>query len=135
MKNCQQLRLNFYGIPLGSGEISPVDGHSTLGYFIVEHATDSGWIEKQVRQLLVSGLTHYVFFGQCAADWQACVEREWHSIHADAPAQIVSQRCEQWQEFTERLSEVVFACFFVPTDIYLFYDDRALFDEAINSVM
>ena len=63
MRKFERLSNIFFGVELFNGEIDLSKHRERIIFFIVEHTTNKGYIEKQAMQLLVAGCRDFHFFG------------------------------------------------------------------------
>lgn len=82
MKDFERLSNCFYGVNLYEGSITMKKGYNVMGFFIVEHPTESGWLAKQTVQFLTAGFYGGNFYGKQAETWQNGFIAQWSKMRA-----------------------------------------------------
>lgn len=127
MKYCEKLRANLFGVDMQLGEIEPTPSHMMMCCFITEHTDDTEFIEKQARQLLVAGCQYFAFYGRHKNLWH-------NAVNSEADDVALTAEYDTMEDFVGNLAERLSERPFVPTDYYLIYDDRNIYEKVVALV-
>lgn len=131
-----KLRSNLYGAHLIYGEIDLNPTHIISCFFIVEHTDDKEFIKKQAMQLMIAGCRNFDFFGKKEPLWHLGFDDVDIMLSPNSTLMNVALT-SGWSlldDFVEALNLVISVRPIVPIDTYLFYDDRAIYEEVVRQL-
>lgn len=134
MLGYKKLRNNLYSADLVYGKIDLKYGHTFSCYFIVRHADDLEFIEKQALQLLLAGCQSFIFWGDKASAWRQIVTRRDRILRSipTSEATIFTSDHTELDTFSSVLFREISVRSFIPHDVYLLYDDETIYEEVLQ---
>ena len=133
MRN-ERLTKNFYGVEILNGVIDLKKDHTYICFFIVEHTTNEDYIKKQALQLLTEGCKMFNFWGKAEKLWHCCFDEIDIMMNPSCTSEDVALTVsyDTVEDFLEELYVCIKCRYFVLTDIFLFYDDKDLYEDALR---
>ena len=133
MARCEKIRDNFYSLDLyyGKAEFKPF--RNIQCFFIVEHPCTEEFIHEQALTLLTSQCKNFDFYGAYSKNWDIgfdLVDIQLHPNEEDMDIALTSA-WESLDDFVEALELALSTRAFVPCDIYLIYDDKAIYETVL----
>jgi len=130
------VRLNnkFYSLDLYYGKTNLKPYHDFQCFFIVEHPCSEEFIHDQALALLTSQCKNFDFYGAYSKKWDIgfdLVDIQLHPNEDDMNIALTST-WESLDDFVEALELALSTRVFVPCDIYLIYDDKAIYEKVIE---
>lgn len=136
MASFERLRSNLYGANLFSGQIDLNPTHGLSGFFIVQHSSDAGFAGKQLLPLILAGCSSFHFIGEYRAVWNGEFLKQQHQLflgNTEEP-QFLSVSYDSLDSFAAALQGEMSIKPIVPHDIYLLYDDEALYQDVLHQL-
>ena len=128
----KKLSDNLFSADLASGQIELVLSHGLSCFFIVQHSPDPDNAKKQMMPLLLAQCSGFHFLGAQRSIWNRELMDLQHQISGgieDMKFQCVSY--DSIGSFVTAISDELSIRPFVPHDLYLLYDDEALYQETL----
>jgi len=131
----EKLYQNIIGAELFSGKISPSPNHISEFFYIAENTDNKDYIEKEALQMLLYfGCSDFYFFGR--------QKHLWSRLFSEAKAKTdpTNEKCarimvlDSIDDLVYELKERKQLKPFVPTDYYLIYDDKKLYEAVKNEI-
>ena len=104
----QKLTNRLYSVNLHTGKTNFLFGRDVLCFLLVEHPCTEEFIQEQALQLLLSQCSSFDFYG------------------------AYSKQLDNFDDFVEALELAVSVRSIVPFDVYLIYDDNALYNQVLD---
>ena len=119
-----------------SGEIDLSKHRERIFFFIVEHTTDKEFIEKQAMQLLVAGCRDFHFFGAKEPLWHLTFDEVDIMMYPNSTSENVALTSNYitFDDFVDEIKLCINCRYFLPTDIYLVYDDTSLYQNVLQAL-
>lgn len=136
MEMYKKLLLNLYSANLLNGKVELNLRHYSFCYFVVQHTNDTEFIKDQSLQLLLSSCNSFEFVGAQATIWQQGFSETYSLLHP-VPAQERTKRISAYNtidEFTDSLFQSMSCRGLIPTDHYLIYDDKGLYEDVLRDL-
>ena len=129
MNEIENLGCNTYGMNLYTGKITPNKNHSVSIFLIVENTDDKEVIYKEALQMLDAfGQSNFHFYGK--------QEPLWHFAFDEIDSQLNIEKnfsntigYETLEEFVDELQDERHMHTIIPSDYYLIYDDREIYNK------
>lgn len=136
MRKCERLTENFYGVEMYSGEIDLSKQRASVFFFIVEHTEDENFINKQAVQLLTVRCRDFHFFGNKEPIWHLGFDVADMMMYPDSTTNTVALTSgyESFIEFVDEIKLCINCRYLVPTDIYLVYDDKNIYQKVLHAL-
>lgn len=132
MSRYKKIMNRFYSAPLLYGKTNLKPYMRFQCYFITEHVWDPEYIRQQAMQLLMSQCFGFYFFGAHSREWT----QEFHAlksvIYPDADERCFLGQWDHINDFVNVLHKNLSCRPFVPSDIYLIYDDAELYQNVLD---
>ena len=118
------------------GEIDLSKHRERIFFFIVEHTTDKEYIEKQAMQLLVAGCRDFHFFGAKEPLWHLTFDEVDIMMYPNSTSENVALTSNYitFDDFVDEIKLCINCRYFLPTDIYLVYDDKSLYQNFLQAL-
>ena len=119
-----------------NGEIDLSKHRERIFFFIVEHTTDKKFIEKQAMQLLVAGCRDFHFFGAKEPLWHLTFDEVDIMMYPNSTSENVALTSNYitFDDFVDEIKLCINCRYFLPTDIYLVYDDKSLYQNVLQAL-
>lgn len=105
-------------------------------FFIVERTFDKAFIREQALQLLLSQCKNFEFYGTYCWDWEHVFDEVDVLLHPGDDEDIaLTSAWDNLDAFTESLEGALSSRSFIPSDIYLIYDDEAVYKAVLQKVL
>ena len=136
MRKFERLSNIFFGVEMISGEIDLSKHRERIFFFIVEHTTDKEYIEKQAMQLLVAGCRDFHFFGAKEPLWHLTFDEVDIMMYPNSTSENVALTSNYitFDDFVDEIKLCINCRCFLPTDIYLVYDDKSLYQNVLQAL-
>lgn len=136
MERYKKLLLNLYSADLFYGKVELNLRHYSFCYFIVQHTNDMDFIKDQALQLLLSSCSSFEFVGTQAPIWQQGFNETYSLLHPNADQEKLSNIAayNTIDEFTDSLFQSMSCRGLIPTDHYLIYDDREIYEDVLRDL-
>lgn len=136
MTRCTKLSNHLYGIDLFIGKTMLTANQNFHCFFIVEHTFDKAFIREQTLQLLLSQCKNFEFYGTYCRDWELGFDEVDVMLHPGDDENIaLTSAWSNLDAFTESLEVALSSRSFIPSDIYLIYDDKAVYNAVLQKVL
>ena len=136
MRKFERLSNIFFGVEMISGEIDLSKHRERIFFVIVEHTTDKEYIEKQAMQLLVAGCRDFHFFGAKEPLWHLTFDEVDIMMYPNSTSENVAFTSNDitFDDFVDEIKLCIKCIYFLPTDIYLVYDDKSLYQNVLQAL-
>ena len=136
MRKFERLSNIFFGVEMISGEIDLSKHRERIFFFIVEHTTDKEFIEKQAMQLLVAGCRDFHFFGAREPLWHLAFDEVDVMMYPNSTPENVALTSNYitFDDFVDEIKLCINCRYFLPTDIYLVYDDKSIYQKVLQAL-
>ena len=136
MRKFERLSNIFFGVEMISGEIDLSKHRERIFFFIVEHTTDKEYIEKQAMQLLVAGCRDFHFFGAKEPLWHLTFDEVDIMMYPNSTSENVALTSNYitFDDFVDEIKLCINCRYFLPTDIYLVYDYKSLYQNVLQAL-
>ena len=136
MRKFERLSNIFFGVEMISGEIDLSKHRERIFFFIVEHTTDKEYIEKQAMQFLVAGCRDFHFFGAKEPLWHLTFDEVDIMMYPNSTSENVALTSNYitFDDFVDEIKLCINCRYFLPTDIYLVYDDTSLYQNVLQAL-
>lgn len=136
MRKFERLSNIFFGVEMFNGEIDLSKHRERIFFFIVEHTTDKEYIEKQAMQLLVAGCRDFHFFGAKEPLWHLTFDEVDIMMYPNSTSENVALTSNYitFDDFVDEIKLCINCRYFLPTDIYLVYDDKSLYQNVLQAL-
>ena len=136
MTRCLQLSNHFYSMDLFTGKTMLASNRSFHCFFIVEHSSDKTFIREQALQLLMSQCKNFEFYGTYCREWELGFDEVDVLLHPGDDEDIaLTSAWDDLDAFVESLEVALSSRTFIPSDIYLIYDDDAIYKAVLQKVL
>ena len=136
MRKFERLSNIFFGVEMFNGEIDLSQQRERIFFFIVEHTTDKEYIEKQAMQLLVAGCRYFHFFGAEESLWHLTFDGVDVMMYPNSTPENVALTFNYitYDDFVDEIKFCINCRYFLPTDIYLVYDDKSIYQKVLQAL-
>lgn len=136
MPRCIKLSNNFYSMDLITGKTTLTPTRNFHCFFIVEHTYDKAFVREQALQLLMSQCKNFEFYGTYSRDWELGFDEVDVMLHPGDDEDIaLTSAWNNFDAFVESLEVALSSRTFIPSDIYLIYDDDAVYKAVLQKVL
>jgi len=136
MTRCKKLNNHFYSMDLLTGKTMLAPNRNFHCFFIVEHTSDKAFIRAQALQLLMSQCKNFAFYGTYCRDWELGFDEVDMMLHPGDDENIaLTSAWDDLDSFVESLEVALSSRTFIPSDIYLIYDDEAVYKTVLQKVL
>ena len=99
-------------------------------FFIVNKEHDDDFIKQTALEFLDQG-TWYHFYGQHEPTWHWIFDETDIMVYPDSTPETVAMTCgyDDLEEFADEIHLALHSRYFVPPDVFLFYDDELLYSK------
>ncbi len=135
MARCIKLRNHFYSMDLHYGKTMLKPYREFHCFFIVDHSCDKDFMRQQALQLLLSQCHNYEFHGTYCREWELAFDEVDIILHPNDGDEI--SLTNSWKDidaFVDTLELTLSLSSFVPFDVYLIYDDDAIYQAVLNKL-
>ena len=136
MKRYNKLTERLFSADLRWGEISINPTHTFSCFLIIQHEEGTEFIQKNAVSLLLSGCREFGLFGEKWSKWKDGIvnaHRCMFPVSSPKSQPEISVYGSQ-QALTDKIREDLSLRPFIPHDMYLLYDDDAIYQEALKSL-
>ena len=114
----------YIAINLLSGTLKRPTPKPMICFFIVNKSHDRNFIEKTALEFIDQG-TWYHFYGEYEPVWHLIFDETDIMIYPNSTEETIAMTCgyDNLEEFAEEIYCALHSRCFVPTDVFLFYDD------------
>ena len=134
MGRYERLNNRFYSLDLYYGKTNLKPYRDFCCFFIVEHPCSDEFIHDQALMLLTSQCNNFDFYGSYSKQWDIgfdLVDLQLHPNDDDMGIALTSA-WESLDDFVDALELALSARTFIPYDVYLIYDDEAIYKEVLE---
>ena len=135
MTRCTKLGNHFFSMDLLPGNTILTPNRNRHCFMIVEHTFDKALIRDQALQLLMTQCKKFEFFGTYCRDWELGFDEVDVMLHPDDDEDIaLTSAWDTLDAFVDALEVALSSSPFIPSDIYLIYDDEAIYRNVLQKV-
>ena len=134
MGRYERLNNGFYSLDLYYGKTNLKPYRDFCCFFIVEHPCSDEFIHDQELMLLTSQCNNFDFYGSYSKQWDIgfdLVDMQLHPNDDDMGIALTSA-LESLDDFVDALELALSARTFIPYDVYLIYDDEAIYKDVLE---
>ncbi|MCD7744315.1 MAG: hypothetical protein LUI13_03340 [Lachnospiraceae bacterium] len=112
------------------GKVSLNPSHYSALFYVVDHAEDMDFIQKEALQMVMqTGVTDVFFYGRKEALWHLAFDMADVQIYGDREDVILTYSCYSIEDFVCEIKEMLIIRTLIPLDCYLIYDDKSIYDD------
>lgn len=128
----QKLTNRLYSVNLHTGKTNFLFGRDVLCFLLVEHPCTEEFIQEQALQLLLSQCSSFDFYGAYSKQWDIGFDLVDIMLHPNGEGIALTSQWDDFDGFMEALELAVSVRSIVPFDVYLIYDDNALYNQVLD---
>lgn len=134
MYRAKMISVDLFSVPASTGALAKLPEPDSVCLFIVQHIGEESFINEIACQLLNAGCRSFDFFGRQEPVWHMGFDQADIDLNPDSTCETVALTCG-WSELDDLayvLDEELSGEYSSPRECWLFYDDRALYDELLS---
>ena len=119
----------YIAIDLLSGTLTRLTPKNMICFFVVNKPHDKTFIDKVALEFIDQGIWYH-FYGQYEPVWHLAFDETNIKVYPNSTEESVAMTCgyDDLAEFAEEIYRTFYSHFFIPTDVYLFYDDNEVYE-------
>ena len=119
----------YIAIDLINGSLKRPTPKEMLCFFIVNKINDKGFIKETALEFLDQTKSFY-FYGQYEPLWHLVFDEADILVHPYADDESIAMTCgyDNFDDFAEEIFIALHSRYFIPTDVYIFYDDATVYE-------
>lgn len=130
MDRYEKLSERVFGLDLHYGKITPKQGHNSVFYYIVENTDDEEFIAAEALKMITGfGQTYYIFYGKYESRWHIAFDEADIKVFGIDNDVAMTIGYDSLEDMAENIRMEMHVRAFIPTDIYIIYDDKSLYEK------